>query len=557
MSSTPAGFHLRSRFAPFLLVALGAMACSGDPVPAGAVRGELVRYVASFHQGDSAGDGQENIAKPYKESYALRPIGSDREVPLTFEADPGALAGLLLDVWGREREGAIAVERFQVVGDPAPVETVQRGIIDGAAYRPRSFAFVLVDTSGGRVPVALSSAAASERLFGTTPGTTPSVRQYYIEASYGRQDVTGQVFGPLPFAMTGCNTTALAQALTPMIEGVFDHYLFYIHPRNTACSWTGLAQGGRPERPSKNTWYNAASGCVVLVQEPGHNLGMSHSSSMKCPSSPFVDEPSTVCSHQEYGDRYDPMGGGCGHMNAFQKAYQGWFDRCNLVEATASGTFTLLPVEVACDGVQALQVPMPRTRSFSHAGGITELTHYYLELRAPLGMDHRLTQQTVVQVRVSNDTRSRTQRGVRTWFLDMNPGTAALDGLGAGESFADPTGSPRFIVESLGPNSASVRVEIDGGGTGAPTCFDGTVLEGSGPGPDSCAAGPSTAEGTPPPIPGGPVPRVSDDGPAGWTCQLGSTRGGGGGGLVLCLVALYYLGRTRVLRPRRSASCAR
>jgi hypothetical protein len=536
-----------SRFAPLypaLAAAFLAAACGEAEVPDGALRGEVLRYIATFDDGHS------------QQSYALRPLGSADELPLRFaSSEPDLPEGALIDVWGEQRAGALQVSRFEMAADSRAVEPVSRAILDAPSYPPRSFAFVLVDTSNGAVPMALSEEEATRRLFASEAGSTPSVRQYYVEASYGRQDVTGQVFGPLSFSMTGCNTSALTQALGPMIPGAFDHYLWFIHPRNTSCDWTGLAQGGRPDRPSRNTWYNASASCVVLVQEPGHNLGMNHSSAMKCPNVPFLDDPSASCSHQEYGDRYDPMGSGCGHMNVFQKAYQGWFERCNLVEATASGTFTLLPLEVACDGVQALQVPMPKTRAFSFPGGLTELTHYYVELRTPLGMDQRLAQRAVVQVRVSNDTRSRAQRGVHTWFLDMNPGTAALDGLNAGDSFADPTGSPRIIVEDIGVNSATVRVEFDGGGQGAPTCGDGTVLEGPGPGPDSCAAGPSTPEGTPPPIPGGPQPPVSGELP-GCTCGVGGAPAPANAWPLLALAGalIAYRGRTRALRPRRSAS---
>ncbi len=546
-------FRACSRFAPLLIALLAATACSGaDPgswateteVPAGALRGELVRYIATFDDGHS------------QESYALRPIGGPDEIPLSFTSRPDLPEGALIDVWGDRRSDGIQVAHVQVIADPGPVEKVSRPILDGPSYPARSFAFVLVDISNGTIPVSLSQVEAMQRLFGTEPSASPSVRQYYIEASYGRQDVSGLVFGPVPFAMTGCNTTALTNSLLPMIPGNFDHYLWYIHPRNAACDWTGLAQGGRPDRPSKNTWYNASAGCVVLVQEPGHNLGMNHSSAMKCPNTPFVDEPSGSCSHQEYGDRFDPMGAGCGHMNVFQKAYQGWFERCNLVQATASGTFTLVPLEVACNGIQALQVPMPRTRPFNYPGGLTELTHYYLEFRAPLGMDEKLAQRPVVQVRVSNDTRSRAQRGVHTWYLDMNPGTSALDGLYAGDSFADPSGSPRFFIEDIGVNSATVRVEFDGGGQGAPICGDGTVLEGPGPGPESCAAGPSTPEGTPPPSPGGPRPANIVTQPPACACSLGGGEHPGAPlwlGLSAALLVVYR-GRTRALRPRRSAS---
>jgi hypothetical protein len=79
------------------------------------------------------------------------------------------------------------------------------------------------------------------------------------------------------------------------------------------------------------------------------------------------------CIHDEYGNAFDPMGGGnpgsgqmlnnCFHMNGVQKAYQGWLDGCNVVKATTSGTFTIYPLEKSCAGAQVLQVPLPADAS--------------------------------------------------------------------------------------------------------------------------------------------------------------------------------------------------
>ena len=99
------------------------------------------------------------------------------------------------------------------------------------------------------------------------------------------------------------------------------------------------------------------------------------------------------------------MGGGsggqqslnrCYHMNGVQKAYQDWLGGCNVVKATSSGTFTIYPLEKPCDGVQLLQVPLPsaRTLQFPPSAGSTlqngVVTAYYVELRAPVGLDASL-----------------------------------------------------------------------------------------------------------------------------------------------------------------------
>ena len=217
------------------------------------------------------------------------------------------------------------------------VVPIAQPLINAPPFPARSIVMAIVHVGG--VPTnPLTMDVAKQKLFGLTAGTQPSIRQYYVEASYGRQDIAGDVAGPFDFPTTTCNTSAMATALRPMIPGTYNHYLWYMEPRIASCGFSGLASGGSPTRPARDTWYNASSGCVVLMQEPGHNFGMRHSSFMKCPGTPFVDAPDGMCTHNEYGDRYDPMGGGCRHMNSYQKTYQGWLDKCNMVDIGASGT---------------------------------------------------------------------------------------------------------------------------------------------------------------------------------------------------------------------------
>jgi MYXO-CTERM domain-containing protein len=484
------------------LVALAS--CSSEPVngeslgepPAGALRGELVTYV------DTRDDGTT------LEQYALRPAGGQlatAEVPLLFDADPDLTSGLALDVWGTHEGEGLRVRRFEVLRPPSTSLTgsLQQALRGAPPLAARSFVMALVHI-GPPPAKPLTPEVAKEKLVGLTAGSQPSIRQYYVETSYGRQDITADVAGPFEFPVdmaTACPTAAIASGLRAMIPGKYNHYLWYMEPRAAGCSFGGRAMGGSPDRPATDTWYNASSGCVVLMQEPGHNFGMRHSSRMTCPGAPFADAPDGVCMHGEYGDRFDPMGSGCRHMNAYQKAYQGWLDKCNIVDIGASATFTLLPLELPCDGIQALAVKMPKVRPFAHSGGggapaTDQIDHYYVELRTPVGLDKGLA--PTVQIRVGGSISERNRRGLHTWFLDMNPATPDLDGLAAGATFADPTGSPRITVMAVSATQATVKVEFDGGGTGAPLCLDDTPLVGTGAGPESCNATPAVPSGSPP-----------------------------------------------------------
>jgi MYXO-CTERM domain-containing protein len=435
--------------------------------------------------------------------FALRaPDG--RERPLVFEVAPDLAPGSDVRVWGLARADGLHVTRVEPASPTGEVERVTSALRSAPAFLPRSFAFVLVDLGGG---VNTTPADVTDRLI----TGSDSIRNYYLADSYGTQDVTAQVFGPIRYALAnGCDTAQLATDLRPMIPGTFEHYLWYFGSRQTACGWTGLASVGTPDKPSHDTWYNASTSCVVLVQEPGHNFGMQHSSSLACPNATLADDPNT-CTASEYGDLFDPMGGGCRHMNAWQKDYQGWFGACNGVTVTSTGTFTLLPIEQRCDGVQFLKIPAQQVRTFNRpAGGggpatVETLSDYYVELRTGQDFDGTLGNRTAlapqVLLHIGGDLRDRDQRGLHTFLLDATPATTGRAGfedaaLGVGKTFTDPAGGLSIAVRAVSATQATIEVQLEEG-TGAPTCLDGTPFTAPGPGQESCTALVAGAGGAP------------------------------------------------------------
>lgn len=429
--------------------------------------GTLVVYTMTFDEGAGY------------EQYFLRT--AEREVPLHFAAKPDVLPGTPIRVWGEPQDDGLRVDRYEVereIGvNVEPLTQSRAQPIDGMRYEPRSFAFVLVDTGRG---VNITKEEAEQRLFSTNP-EDKSVKHYYNEASYGTQDIVGDVIGPLEYRMLWCDTYGLASTLRRQIDKEYDHYLWYIGSRNLTCGFSGLAEGGQPDEPTRDTWYNASAGCVVLVQEPGHNFGMMHSSSMNCGDKPFADDPDATCSHSEYGDRYDPMGGACNHMNAWQKVFQGWLQECNALKLHASGMYTLQPLELACDGPQVLQIPMPKVRPFGRNGGgglptVENIGFYYLELRTARGFDDTIRIAPTILLHVAEDYRSRSDYGRHSWILDTDPSTETIDGLGMGQSFTDPAGGVSFEVVALSQDSATIQVTIPDG-TGDATCLDDTTYD--------------------------------------------------------------------------------
>src|SRR5215510_12217780 len=116
-----------------------------------------------------------------------------------------------------------------------------------------------------------------------------------------------------------------------------------------------------------------------------------HASTMDCGTSVIANDTST-CTSNEYGNPMTVMGGGCRHLIAIEKWYSGFLRGCNAVKVRTTGTFTVFPIETACNGIQALQIPFPstapaRTTTTSQSNGNVTVRFYYLELRGGHGMD--------------------------------------------------------------------------------------------------------------------------------------------------------------------------
>jgi MYXO-CTERM domain-containing protein len=478
----------------------------------GALRGEIVSYQLDF---EDHSETQHRLRLP-----------SGEERPLILEGNHELTPGERVRVWATEQGESLKVIRFE--REPNTVESVRSALVMGKAKPPRRWAFVLINMGGG---VGLTKDMATDRLFGAA--NPKSMKNYYKEISFGLQDLDGEVLGPFNYTpASGCDSSGAAKAIRPMITGTFDQYLWYFGSRQQ-CDWAGLASLGTSDRPQRDSWYNASSGCVVLAQEPGHNFGMVHSSSLSCTQGgtkvPLALPSDGTCQHSEYGNSFDPMGGGCYHMDGFQKAYQDWLTGCNIVKVTTSGTFTIFPLEQACNGVQLLQVPFGASRTYMLANGPTSnISNYYLELRAPIGVDAQLTPR--VFVTVGGNIAEARGRGGRNWLLDMNPTTTtkADAHLPVGKTYADPDPmGPKFTVVSADNTKAVIKVELAGGGAsdspGTGSCDDGSMF--TAPGPETCAAPPISS-----PASDGGAPPVKMDASAAKDSGGGSGGTGGAGG---------------------------
>ncbi len=504
------------------------------PTDPSAVTGEFVTYVADFNDGHA------------EWWHAVRtPDG--REVRLEFDTPPGIATGTQVRLHG-EPVG----ERFHVHAmDVLPRATI--GVAAGepdtyAAPATDTYALVLVDLGNG---VNITTSQGQTTLFAGGP-TDKSFANYYKEVSYGKYQITGDVIGPFPYSMTDCNsngtngTTGMYKAIEPMITGSYNHLIYYFN-QTSLCQWSGLGEEGATNRPAKRTWMNGSLTCVVLMQEPGHNLGLMHANTMKCGSSSFSTTPGTSCTITEYGSGMSTMGGGCKQFNAYERWYMQWLSGCNGVRVPSSGTFNLMPLENNCSGgsgIQVLQVPFPATLTVSDPQSTStavNLNNYYVELRTAGGIFDAYstsTRGTVFNgptvfiytsdnVHVPSTTSTRTiGNSVWTELLNMTPSGSSFTGLTtAGQSFVDPAGGPTITLKSISATGATIDVSYPNG-TGSPTCIDGSTL--TAPGPTSCS-GDATATGGSPGT-GGSTGTGGTNGAGGTMGMMGSGGTVGKGG---------------------------
>jgi MYXO-CTERM domain-containing protein len=411
-----------------------------------------------------------------------------------------ALALLLLAGCGPvspfDGEGSPGHAEPSSLGDAtAESNGVDRGLLVGATPRQaRTIAALMFDIGGGPP----DKAQIQELLTGED-----SLRQMYREISYGMQDLTIDLLGPytlpeqtcLPIECCGPKTEQpngpAVQEIIADLPKTYDHY-FWVYgriPQGAVCGTWG--DEGRPGRYAKYSSYSF-HGIVGYAQELGHNFGMTHEPIMTCPNNAtFVDDPSQ-CTHSEYGSQLSFMGSGPMHTSGYHKVAQGWLSGCNGVTVGGSGTYTLLPTEIPCDGVQILQIQAPKTRSAAAAGdrqgSAPMLTHYYLELRTPRSFDARYTDP---QVFISVGPDFRTDREAPYVYQlnrtpDNNNRPSLSDGgYKTGQSFMDPAGGLTFTFDSVTNDQATVTVTRTAAG-GTDTCLNDMAFTGPGPGPDSC-----------------------------------------------------------------------
>ena len=163
-----------------------------------------------------------------------------------------------------------------------------------------------------------------------------------------------------------------------------------------------------------------------------------------------------------------------------------WLSECNVVTADSDGTFNLMPVELPCDGTQALRFPMGNGE------------YYYLEYRQPLGTFDSKASLSGILVRAANGYNGAPV----TKVLDMDLETSGRF-MRTGDTLTDYLDRLSFTVLEEHPTHAVIQVTYPNGGSGSdPSCEGGVVpaSEGGNWGTMLCSSEPFPLDDTPPAV---------------------------------------------------------
>jgi len=190
-----------------------------------------------------------------------------------------------------------------------------------------------------------------------------------------------------------------------------------------------------------------------MQHELGHNLGLSHAQSLYCtgPDGQVTSLEVTggSCSIWEYGDPFDSMGNNWigFQYSASYKARLGWIPSSGITSVSQSGTYTIAPSEVTTGQPQVLRIPLP--------SGAT----YDLDVRQPFGQFWDA--QVADYPALLNGVEIRRADQWTTQLVDTTPDGNFSDApLQVGQTFTDGAAGISIRTESVGPDSATVHVEL-------------------------------------------------------------------------------------------------
>jgi hypothetical protein len=438
---------------PRRLLPLFALACLAFPASASAVTRTGLVERAHAHERDGG----------TREFWALSTRTS--LTPLSV-ARPARFQGHRVRVTGQERSGRLVAARGGVRDLGRPIAR--------AAANDRDVAIILlhfsneIDSSTGQPRPAENKATVAASVAGPTTPPGYSVSDYFATQTWGALRLHPQVFGSFDLHDVpgpGCNLGLIAnQAINAAEAGDpsfnaddYEHFVF-MSVYTPQCSFAGVGA-----QPGSSVWVNGWIN-LTIEHELGHNFSSPHAALLRCLDGggqpvPYSGNCSLVSS--EYGDPFDPMGGGYSgwspggnastsyEMEPFRKLGMGGLTVADLPVIAYSGTYNLAPSE-APSGARTLRLPSGDGEFFDltiRRGGIS-----------PFDPFDNATDPVANGVSIRLDAARLGDQPSR--LLDFAPATPTFSdaALPVGGSFTVPRTGATATVQSVSQAGAVVRV---------------------------------------------------------------------------------------------------
>lgn len=225
-----------------------------------------------------------------------------------------------------------------------------------------------------------------------------SVSNYYLENSYSKLKLAGDVFGTFTVKFSPdqyCSnifSDLVPKAWDKASEsgiylGNYDFVTVY-----TPYLWNGRCAGiggmgsiGKTQDIAFN-WINDVSTPHTFAHELGHNLGLAHANFVDCKGK-SVTKRLEGCDYVEYGDSTDVMGlhnSNTYQFNAPHKKALGWIPESKIKQASISGTYKISRLE---DQSSDLPQTLILKRNDAYDG---YMDNYFISYRTPLGFDSNI-----------------------------------------------------------------------------------------------------------------------------------------------------------------------
>jgi hypothetical protein len=244
-----------------------------------------------------------------------------------------------------------------------------------------------------------SEAIDDSSLIEGASSTFDALRRYFEEVSGGTLSFQFRLVGPLTVSIpaSGCNNLPidtfdeLASRASINVDE-YDHVLNVF--QKAACSFDAYAITGGRASYFNLDFKSLSSRKGTFAHELLHNLGLDHSSLLRCPNGQTTLEG--VCEREGYQDYLDVMGianrrdGSPFGMHVWERSALGWLaeDRIASVDSpTNAGIFELAPAS-STTGLAAIRIPKGKLNVFNTRDvGPNQKYDYWISFRAPVGSD--------------------------------------------------------------------------------------------------------------------------------------------------------------------------